>query len=130
MEINIPGVVEEVTAAFARYEAALVSNDLEVLDASFWDDPCTIRYGVGEILHGMAEIRAFRTARLTAGLMRATERTVITTFGHDFATASTLFRREAMVGKIGRQMQSWVRMPEGWRVVAATVSVIPEPGVA
>lgn len=130
MQVNIPEVLAEVEAAFARYEAALVSNDLQGLDDSFWDDPRTIRYGVGEILHGMEEIRAFRTARLSTGLIRAIERTVITTFGHDFATASTLFRRQAMVGKIGRQMQSWVRMPEGWRVVAATVSVIPEPGVA
>ena len=104
-----------------------MSNDLAVLDDSFWDDGRTIRYGVGEILYGMDEIRAFRTARLTTWLMRTIERTVITTFGRDFATASTLFRREAMVGKIGRQMQSWVRLPHGWRVVAATVSVIAEP---
>lgn len=125
MDVNIPGVVAEVEAAFARYEAALNENDLAVLDDSFWDSALTIRYGVGENLHGIEEIRAFRTARLTAGLRRSIERTVVTTFGHDFATACTLFHREAMVGKVGRQMQTWVRFPEGWRVVAATVSVIP-----
>lgn len=126
MEINNPAVVAEVEAAFARYEAALVSNDLATLDASFWESGHTIRFGVGENLHGIGEIRAFRTARLSSGLMRQLERTVITTFGQDFATASTLFRRDGMAGKIGRQMQTWVRMPDGWRVVAATVSVIAE----
>lgn len=127
MQINDPAVLAEVEAAFHRYERALNDNDLAALDDSFWQSALTIRYGVNEILHGIEEIRAFRTARLTAGLRRTIERTVITTFGQDFATASTLFHRDAMVGKIGRQMQSWVRFPEGWRVVAATVSVIAEP---
>jgi hypothetical protein len=126
MEINIPSVVAEVTAAFLKYEAALVSNDVAGLDALFWDSPLTIRYGGGENLYGINEIRAFRAGRSAAGLMRGLERTVITTFGQDFATASTLFRRDTAVGKIGRQMQSWVRTQEGWRVVAASVSVIAE----
>lgn len=126
MQVNLVDVVAEVRAAFERYEAALVSNDLAVLDEAFWDSPHTVRFGVGENLFGMDEIRAFRTARLTTGLMRALSHTVVATFGRDFATASTLFHRDGMRGMVGRQMQTWVRMPQGWRVVAATVSVIPE----
>lgn len=122
MEVNLPDVVAEVAAAFARYEAALVSNDVATLDALFWDSPHTIRYGIAEVLHGSAEIQAFRAGRPLAGLARSLERTVITTFGRDAATASTLFRRAP--GKLGRQMQTWVRLPEGWRVVAAHVSLM------
>ena len=125
MEVNLPEVVAEVAAAFARYEAALVSNDVAALDALFWDSPHTIRYGINEVLHGIGEIRAFRAARPAAGLARSLERTVITTFGRDTATASTLFRRAP--GALGRQMQTWVRLPVGWRIVAAHVSVIAEP---
>ena len=124
MEINIPEVVAEVEAAFARYEQALVTNDVAVLEGLFWDDGRTIRYGIGENLYGMDAIRAFRRARSPVGLMRRLEETVITSFGRDFATASTLFRRESAPGKLGRQMQSWARLPQGWRVVAAHVSVI------
>jgi len=126
--INLPDVLAEVSAAFARYEAALLSNDVATLDALFWDSPHTIRYGVGEVLHGADEIRAFRAGRPVAGLARTLERTVITTFGRDFATASTLFRRAP--GLLGRQMQTWVRLPEGWRVVAAHVSLMAEPAPA
>ena len=128
MEIDIPEVRAEVTAAFARYEQALLSNDVATLTELFWADPRTLRYGGGENLYGMAEIMAFRAARSPVGLGRSTERTLITTFGRDFATASTLFRRDSAPGKIGRQMQSWVRFAEGWRVVAAHVSVIAEAG--
>jgi hypothetical protein len=124
VEINLPAVKAEVEAAFAAYEAALVSNDVETLQRLFWNSDLTIRYGIGENLHGHEEIGAFRAARSPAGLARTTSRTVITTFGRDFATASTLFHRESAPGKVGRQMQTWVRMPEGWRVVAAHVSVI------
>ena len=124
MELNLPDVVAEVTEAFNRYEAALISNDVAVLDASFWDGPTTIRYGIGENLYGPAEIAAFRAARSPAGLMRTISRTQITAYGRDMAVAATLFHRETMPGKVGRQMQTWVRMPEGWRVVAAHVSVI------
>jgi len=127
MEINLPDVKQEVEAAFARYEAALMSNDVDTLQALFWDSKLTIRYGIGENLHGYAEIGAFRAARSPVGLARTTSRTVITTFGRDFATASTLFHRETTPGKVGRQMQSWARMPEGWRIVAAHVSMIDEP---
>ena len=127
MEINLPDVVAEVEAAFARYEAALISNDVPVLDSCFWDSPQVIRYGMGENLYGAAEIAAFRAARPSVGLMRTLSRTVITTFGRDYATASTQFHRESAPGKIGRQMQTWVRLPEGWRVVAAHVSLIAGP---
>jgi len=127
MEIDLPEVVAEVREAFERYEKALVSNDVAALDASFHDDPRTIRYGGGENLYGFAEIAAFRAARSPAGLARALSRTVITTYGRDFAVASTLFQRPATAGKIGRQMQTWVRFPEGWRVVAAHVSLIELP---
>lgn len=124
MEINLPEVKAEVEAAFARYEQALVTNDVQALQALFWDSDLTIRYGIGENLYGYAEIGAFRAARSPVGLARTTSRTVITTFGTDFATASTLFHRETTPGKVGRQMQTWVRAPDGWRVVAAHVSVI------
>ncbi len=127
MEINLPDVVAEVEEAFARYEAALISNDVPVLDSCFWDSPQVIRYGMTENLYGAAEIAAFRAARPSAGLMRTLSRTVITTFGRDYATASTQFHRETAPGKIGRQMQTWVRLPEGWRVVAAHVSLIAAP---
>jgi len=124
MEIDRPEIVAEVTAAFQRYEKALVENDVATLEALFWDDPRTIRYGGTENLHGMEEIRAFRRARSPVGLARTIERVTITTFGRDFAVATILFRRDSAPGKIGRQQQSWVRMEDGWRVVAAQVSVI------
>lgn len=127
MEINRPEIVAEVEAAFARYEAALTGNDVEVLDELFLAAPTTIRYGIGENLYGSEEILAFRKGRPSAGLQRALDRTVITTYGQDFATASTLFYRDSAPGKVGRQMQTWVRMPDGWRVVAAHVSIIAEP---
>ena len=124
MEIDIPEVKAEVEAVFDRYEAALVSNDVAVLDALFLKAPTTIRYGGGENLYGYDEIAAFRAGRSPAGLARRLERTVVTTYGRDFAVASTLFRRDAVPGKVGRQMQTWVRTPEGWRVAAAHVSLI------
>jgi hypothetical protein len=124
MEINVPEVRAEVEAAFARYEAALISNDVATLQELFWRSEHTIRYGIGENLYGSDEIAAFRSARSPVGLARRISRTVITTYGHDFATASTLFERDTVPGKIGRQMQTWARMPDGWRVVAAHVSLI------
>jgi len=126
MEINLPDVLAEVTAQFARYEKALVSNDVAVLDELFRNDPLTLRYGIGENLYGYSEITAFRAARSPVGLMRRTDRTVITTYGRDTAVASTLFYRDNAPGKVGRQMQTWVRFPEGWRIVAAHVSVIDD----
>ena len=109
MEIDIPEVKAEVEAAFADYERALVANDVAALDRLFLDRPTTIRYGGGENLYGYAAIAAFRAARSPAGLARTLERTVITTYGRDFAVASTLFRRGSAPGKVGRQMQTWVR---------------------
>ena len=126
MEIDLPEVVAEVKAAFERYEKALVSNDVATLDALFHDDPRTIRYGGAENLYGYAEIKAFRAARSPAGLARTLSKTVISTYGRDHAVASTLFHRATTPGKVGRQMQTWVRFAEGWRVVAAHVSVIEE----
>ncbi len=126
MVIDDPATLAEVGAAFARYEAALVGNDLAVLDELFLDSPTTIRYGGGENLYGIAAIRAFRSARSPAGLSRELEKTSITTYGADFATASTLFRRAGAPGKVGRQMQTWVRTAGGWRVAAAHVSIIDE----
>jgi len=124
MEIDLPEVVAEVRAEFERYERALVSNDVATLDAIFRNDPRTVRYGGTENLYGYAEIMAFRAARSSAGLARTLSKTVISTYGRDFAVASTLYDRPSFPGKIGRQMQTWVRFPEGWRVVAAHVSMI------
>ena len=126
MKINDPAVIAEVEAAFMAYEKALNENDVAVLDASFKDAPETIRYGMGENLYGFGEIAAFRSARSPVGLLRTIDRTVITTYGDAMATANTLFRRESMAGKVGRQSQTWVKFPEGWRVVAAHVSAIAE----
>jgi hypothetical protein len=124
MQIDLPEVVAEVQAAFNRYEKALVENDVATLDALFHDDDRTIRYGGDENLYGYAAIKSFRAGRSPAGLARTLAKTVITTYGRDFAVASTLFARAATPGKIGRQMQTWARFAEGWRVVAAHVSVI------
>lgn len=131
MEINLPEVHAEVSAAFARYEAALVSNDVAVLDELFWDSPHTVRYGVGENLYGIGEIRAFRSARPAVALERTLRRTVITTYGREFATAMTEFVRpafgkEGALRRIGRQSQTWARFSEtgGWRVVSAHVSLL------
>jgi hypothetical protein len=129
MEIDLPEVVAEVKAAFDHYEKALTTNDLAVLNSIFRNAPQTIRYGIAENLYGYDEIMAFRGARSPVGLMRKTSRTVITSYGRDFATASTLFRRESVPGKVGRQMQTWVRFEDGWHVVAAHVSLIEDKSV-
>lgn len=123
MQINLPAVLAEVTEAFARYEQALVGNDVAVLDELFWNSPHTLRYGIGENLYGFEHIQSFRANRPAAGLAREVLRTVITTYGNDFATANIEFRREG-AARDGRQSQTWVRMPQGWRVVAAHVSLI------
>ena len=127
MEIDLPAIVAEVQAVFERYEKALVSNDIATLDELFRSDARTIRYGVAENLYGHEEVAAFRAARSPINLARTRSRTVITTYGRDCAVASTLFHRDSMPGKVGRQMQTWVRFPEGWRVVAAQVSLIDDP---
>ena len=129
MDIDLPEVLAEVTVQFERYEKALVSNDVTVLDELFHGDARTLRYGIAENLYGYGEISSFRAARSPVGLMRKTARTLITTYGRDTAVASTLFYRETLPGKVGRQMQTWVRFPQGWRIVAAHVSIIDEPKV-
>lgn len=124
MEINKPAVIAEVKSAFERYERALVSNDVAVLDELFFDHASTVRYGVGENLYGYDAIKFFRAARSATGLARTLTQTEIATYGDDFATANTLFARESLAGKIGRQSQTWLRTPQGWRVVSAHVSLI------
>ena len=121
--INLPDVVAEVAAVFERYEDALVNNKVDVLDELFWPSPLTLRYGAGENLYGYAEIQAFRAGRPAVGLARELLRTVVTTYGHDFATANCEFRR-AGSERTGRQSQTWMRTPEGWRVVSAHVSLL------
>ena len=128
MDVDLPEIVAEVRSVFERYERALVENDVATLDALFHDDARTIRYGGTENLHGYQEIAAFRAGRSPVGLARTLEKTVVTAYGPDHAVASTLFRRPSAPGKIGRQTQAWVRFAEGWRVVAAHVSVIDEVG--
>jgi hypothetical protein len=127
MEIDLPDVLAEVRAVFERYEKALVSNDVAMLDELFHDDARTIRYGVNEILYGYNDIKSFRGARSPVALGRKLSRTVITTYGRDFAVASTLYERQSAPGKLGRQMQTWVKFPQGWRVVAAHVSLMEPP---
>lgn len=123
LEVNIPEIVAEVTEAFGRYERALVTNDVDVLIELFWDSSHTLRYGATENLYGISEIASFRQNRSPVGLDRQLRRTVITTFGRDFATANTEFVREE-AARSGRQSQTWVRTDDGWRIVAAHVSPI------
>lgn len=123
MDINRLDVLAEVTQAFARYEAALVANDVATLDELFWDSPHTLRYGAGENLHGIEAIRAFRNARPTTGLARAILRMQITTYGDSFAATHIEFQRPGSE-RIGRQTQTWVKLPQGWRVVSAHVSLM------
>ena len=122
-EINHPSVLAEVQEAFARYEDALVHNKVDVLDELFWNSPHTLRYGATENLYGYEAIQAFRAGRPATGLMRELLRTEITTYGTDFATANCEFRREGSA-KTGRQSQTWMRTAQGWRVVAAHVSLL------
>lgn len=123
MEINLPDVLSEVTAAFERYEQALVNNQVEVLDELFWNSPQTLRYGATENLYGYEAIAQFRAHRPATNLQRTLHNTVITTYGRDFATANTEFVRNQ---KTGRQSQTWIRTPDGWRVVCAHVSLLIE----
>jgi hypothetical protein len=125
MIINDPATLAEVTECFEAYERALGANDLATLDGFFWDSPHALRYGVGENLVGIDMIRAFRKERLGGSPPRTLHNTVITTWGRDFATANTEFRR-ANTSRSGRQTQVWVRMSEGWRIVAGHVSMIQE----
>ena len=123
MKINDPTTVAEVTAAFERYEQALVSNDIATLDELFWDSPHTLRYGATENLYGVDAIRRFRSTRAATGLARTILRRQITTFGRDFATANIEFQRVGSE-RTGRQSQTWINTPQGWRVVSAHVSLL------
>jgi hypothetical protein len=124
MNINIPEVVAEVEKCFYEYEKALNENDQVVLNKLFWNSPHTLRYGIAEQLYGYEAIKGFRAGRGTIDLRRELLKVVITTYGKDFATASCEYRR-LETGRHGRQMQTWARTPEGWRVVAAHVSLLP-----
>lgn len=124
MDIDSPEIVAEVKLEHARYERALATNDIDVLRELFRDDPRTIRFGVAENLYGSAAINTFRAARPPIALARTLSKTVITTFGLNFAVVSTLFHRKGMPDKVGRQMQAWVRFSDGWRIAAAHVSII------
>lgn len=124
LPINLPEVQAEVMDLFERYEAALRDNDLAALDDFFWDDPRVVRYGVADIQHGFGEVQAWRRTAPYIGPTRKTSRTVITTYGRDFATAMTEFLNTADA-PLGRQAQTWVRLPQGWRIVAAHVSLMP-----
>ena len=123
MQINLPEIVREVTAQFARYEDALVNNKTDVLDELFWNSPQTLRYGATENLYGFNAIQAFRAGRPAQALMRVVLKTVITTYGNDFATANIEFQRAGST-RPGRQSQTWLRTLDGWRVAAAHVSLL------
>lgn len=127
MKINDPAIVAEVQAAFERYESAFVTNDVAVLDELFVSDPSTLRYGVAEHQYGIDALRAYRKTVVPVDLPRRLGCTRITTYGDDCGIASTLFYRDSAPGKVGRQMQTWVRTDDGWRIAAAHVSVIDEP---
>jgi hypothetical protein len=121
MEINNPETLAEVTACFEAYEKALVTNDLSVLNGFFWESGFVLRYGLGENLYGIDAVRSFRAERPSGDLDRSLTRQVVTTFGRDFATANAEYRRHKS-GAEGRVSQTWARLPEGWRIVAAHVS--------
>jgi hypothetical protein len=123
--INDPETLAGATAAFKAYEQALMTNDLDALDAMFWNSRFTIRFGPGQNLYGIEAIQAFRAARVGGSPKRSLANTVITSFGSDFATANTEFQRVG-APRPGRQTQSWVRFPEGWRVVSAHISMLGE----
>ena len=126
MQINIPEVVAELQALYPKYETALMANDAKTLTQMFWASPHAMRFGVTENLYGIEEIEAFRKSRPAMNLARSVRRLDIVTFGRDFGNVTLEFERTAN-GKIisGRQSQVWVRLTEGWRIVAAHVSVLP-----
>lgn len=122
LTIDDPATLAEVTEAFHRYEAALLRHDVTLLDAMFLPSDRTVRYGVAEVQHGIAEVRRFRATQ--APFDRSLSHTVITSFGRDLAVASTLFHRPDTPGKTGRQTQTWVRTGAGWQIAAAHVSMM------
>ncbi len=125
MLINDPATLAAVSAAFDAYEIALTTNDVAMLDKLFWDSPHTLRYGATENLQGYDAIREFRARRPGVGLMRTVVDRSVTTFGHDYAVANITFTRKGE-SRIGRQSQSWAKIDDNWRVVAAHVSWMDE----
>jgi len=119
MEINHPQTLTELTRQFNRYQQAIIDNEIAVLNELFCNNPHTIRYGTGENLYGHAEIAAFRGARDPRSVARVVGKTVVTSYGRDAGTTNVEFTRGS---RNGRQSQAWIRMPEGWRIVAAHVS--------
>jgi hypothetical protein len=127
MTINDPEVVAELSALYPRYEEALVNNDVDTLVNMFWAGPQVMRFGAAENLYGPEELAAFRKSRPTANLARTVTRLDIASFGPDFASITLEFERAAAGGTVrGRQSQVWVRLPEGWRIVQAHVSLLPQ----
>jgi hypothetical protein len=124
LEVNIPEIVAEVTEAFHRYERALVANDVGALDALFWNNPNTLRFGIAENLYGYEAIASFRSSRPPINLTRQLKNTKIVTYGRDLATANTEFQRVGSTMS-GRQSHVWVRTDSGWRIAAAHVSLMP-----
>jgi hypothetical protein len=127
MLINDPATVAELAELYPRYETALVTNDVETLTAMFWHSPEVMRFGVTENLYGFEELEAFRKSRPSAGLARTVKRLDIVAFGSDYGSITLEFERPGKDGTIirGRQSQVWVRLTEGWRIVAAHVSLLP-----
>ena len=124
-QINLPDVLEELRQLYPRYEKALVENDVETLVSMFWASPHVMRFGVTENLYGHEELEAFRKARPTANLMRTVTRLEMVSFGRDFANITLEFKRDTPASVVrGRQSQVWVRLPEGWRIVFAQVSLL------
>ncbi len=126
LDINIPEVVAEVSEAFWRYERALIANDVATLDMLFWNSPYALRFGIGENLYGYDAIAAFRSSRPPINLVRQLKNTVIVSYGRDMATANTEFQREGSE-VTGRQSHVWLRTEQGWRIVAAHLSLMPAP---
>jgi hypothetical protein len=126
MRINDPETLAELQALYPQYETALVTNDAETLTRMFWASPHVTRFGITENLYGIEEIAAFRKGRSSANLARNVRRLDIVTFGRDTGTITLEFER-TVNGKTvsGRQTQIWVHLPEGWRIVAAHVSILP-----
>jgi len=125
-QINRPDVVEELRALYPRYEKALVENDVNTLVEMFWASPHVMRFGVTENLYGHDELEAFRKARPSTNLVRRVTRLEIVSFGRDFASITLEFERDTPQSVVrGRQSQVWVRLPQGWRIVSAHVSLLP-----
>jgi hypothetical protein len=126
-EVNLPEVVSELQELYPRYEKALVANDVDTLIAMFWSSPYVMRFGMAENLYGWEELESFRKGRPAANLARAVKRLDIVTFGRDFASVTLEFHRETANGPVsGRQSQVWVRFPQGWRIVSAHLSLLPQ----